>query len=94
MINPGYDHSLQFRLIFRGHNGHIGDTTQVGDIVHPLVSRSISPDNTSPVHAEENEYQRRRIPIYNLERELIGEAWGYMMTPAKIALGWCLGEAE
>jgi hypothetical protein len=30
-------------------------------------------------------YQRRRIPIYNLERELIGEAWGYMMTPAKIA---------
>jgi gamma-glutamylcyclotransferase (GGCT)/AIG2-like uncharacterized protein YtfP len=26
-----------------------------------------------------------RIPIYNLERELIGEAWGYMMTPAKIA---------
>jgi len=35
--------------------------------------------------AEENEYQRRRIPIYNLERELIGEAWGYMMTPAKIA---------
>jgi gamma-glutamylcyclotransferase (GGCT)/AIG2-like uncharacterized protein YtfP len=36
--------------------------------------------------AEENEYQRRRIPIYNLERELICEAWAYVMTPAKIAI--------
>ncbi len=30
---------VNLRLIFGGHNGHIGDTTQVGDIVHPLVSR-------------------------------------------------------
>jgi gamma-glutamylcyclotransferase (GGCT)/AIG2-like uncharacterized protein YtfP len=47
----------------------------------------------------ENEYQRCRIPIYNLEREFISEAWGYRMTPVKVAFyggiflssGWWTG---
>jgi gamma-glutamylcyclotransferase (GGCT)/AIG2-like uncharacterized protein YtfP len=51
---------------------------------------------------EENEYQRRIMPIYNLDKEFIGEAWGYIMTPAKVAFysgiwlpsGWWTGSDQ
>jgi gamma-glutamylcyclotransferase (GGCT)/AIG2-like uncharacterized protein YtfP len=28
---------------------------------------------------EQNQYQRRRIPVYDLSEEYLGEAWGYLM---------------
>lgn len=33
---------------------------------------------------EQNEYQRKRIPIYSLDDQFLGEAWGYVMTREKI----------
>lgn len=34
--------------------------------------------------ARENEYQRKKIPVYSLAQEFLGEVWGYVMTPEKI----------
>lgn len=33
---------------------------------------------------DENEYQRKRIPIFSLDDEFLGDVWGYVMTLEKI----------
>lgn len=33
---------------------------------------------------DQNEYQRKRIPVYSLEDKFLGEVWGYVMTSDKI----------
>lgn len=33
---------------------------------------------------EQNEYERKRILVYSLDEQFLGEAWGYLMTIEKI----------
>lgn len=33
---------------------------------------------------EQNEYQRKQIPVYSFNDEFLGEVWGYVMTSDKI----------
>lgn len=34
--------------------------------------------------AEQNEYERQQIEIYDLDRQLLGTAWAYLMTPQQV----------
>ena len=38
------------------------------------------PDRSPP----ENEYQRQLIPVYNPSGRFLGQAWGYLMTIARV----------
>ncbi|MEB3338453.1 MAG: gamma-glutamylcyclotransferase [Leptolyngbyaceae bacterium] len=33
---------------------------------------------------EQNDYDRQSIPIFGLNQELLGTAWGYLMTPKQV----------
>jgi gamma-glutamylcyclotransferase (GGCT)/AIG2-like uncharacterized protein YtfP len=33
---------------------------------------------------QDNEYERQKIPVYNLFGKSLGEAWGYIMIPEKV----------
>ena len=51
---------------------------------------------------ENNEYQRQMIPIYDLEDQYLGQAWGYVMNLEKIEAfggiflpsGWWQGSGD
>lgn len=41
-------------------------------------------DYSSMRAPDQNEYQRKRIPVYSLDDKFLGEVWGYVMTSDKI----------
>ena len=42
-------------------------------------------EDYSPARSpQQNQYERRKIPVYDLNEDYLGEAWGYLMTLEKV----------
>lgn len=79
-----------FHLPLYGYPGMtVGDSKVKGFLLtfnDPAILANLDKleDYDSQRSIEENEYQRQKISVYTLTGEPLGEAWGYVMSLAKV----------
>lgn len=49
-----FQHVLKFIFVFRGHDDHVGDGPEIGQVEKPVVGGSVLADETAPVEGEDD----------------------------------------